>query len=156
MAPRGTREKLLALTMCINVYTYTSHLASPYIPDGPPMGLRLKGKSQQRDGQIDLEFAPNTPRCAGCGGREERGGLGWGLGWRWGGDAGPKPSAQIARVSRLLRKLAGRPPCPISVFSCPSQRPRISPLGLLAGTLAQRIGVWARWGASEEGDVQRP
>lgn len=58
--------------MCIYVYKYTSHLASPFIPDAPTMGLRLKGKRQQTDGQIDPGFAPTHPYVLGVseGGKE--------------------------------------------------------------------------------------
>lgn len=73
----------MALTLCINVYKYTSHLASSYIPDAPPTGPKLKGKRQQRDGQIDLGFAPNTPPMCWVWRQGGKGGaLGWGLGWR--------------------------------------------------------------------------
>lgn len=44
LVPRGTGEKLLALTVCINVYKYISHLVSSYIPDSPN-GYKVKRKA---------------------------------------------------------------------------------------------------------------
>ena len=135
--PRGTGDKLLALTLCINVYKYTSHLASLYIPDAPPTGPKLKGKRQQRDGQIDLGFAPNTPPMCWVWRQGGKGGPWVGV---WVGGAGPETSAQIARVSRQLRKLAGRPPGPVSIRPCSCRWPWISPLGQLVGGPAQLVG----------------
>ena len=110
----------MALTTYINVYKYTSHLASPYIPDAPPTGPRVKGKRQQRDGQTDPGFAPNTPRDAGCGSREEGGpGLGCGLARRRGCRTRAQcPDCQgLSAASEARRPTSGPRSCPLVSLS---------------------------------------
>ena len=124
--------------MYINIF----HTSSPFTFLTPPMDTRLKGKRQQRDGQIDLGFAPNAPPRSWVWRQGGNGGGVW-VGVWVGGKAGmqdPRLAPRLPGSLRLIGSSTGRYPGLVSIRPCSCLRSWTSPPGQLVGGLVQLVG----------------